>query len=68
MLGFGEVAMGVLGGVERVIGASQGALEVAKDRIDGLELGQLDAGRSAAGDGSIDPGRPADAAVCGRRW
>ena len=33
-----EVAVGVLGEVESVVGAADGGLEVAKQRVDGLEL------------------------------
>ena len=49
--------MGVLGKVEGMVGAHERGLEVAQQRIDGLELGQLGAGLAAAGDAS-----------CASRW
>jgi hypothetical protein len=42
--------MGVLGEIEGVIGTAQGALEVAQEGVDRLELRQLGAGLAAAGD------------------
>ena len=45
-----EVAMSVLGKAEGVIRAGQCSLQIAQNRVDGLELGQFDAGGSAAGD------------------
>ena len=38
VLGFGEVATRVLGKVEGMVGSSEGGLEVARRRVDGLEL------------------------------
>lgn len=46
----GEVAVSVLGEVEGVVRAADGGLEVAQQRVDGLELRQLHAGLSAARD------------------
>ena len=42
--------MSVFGEVEGVIRAADGGLEVAQQRVDGLELRQLHAGLAAAGD------------------
>ena len=49
VLGLSEVAISVLGEVEGVIRAAQGALEVAQEGVDGLELGQLGTGLAATG-------------------
>ena len=53
VLHLSEVAMGVLGEVEGVIGAAQRALEVAEQGVDRLELRQLDARLAAAGDDAL---------------
>lgn len=49
--------MRVLGEAEGVARASQCSLQVAQDSVYGLELGQFDAGRAAAGhSGLMDTG------------
>jgi len=45
--------MGVLGEVDGVIGATERALEVAQEGIDRLELRQLRAGLTIAGDNPL---------------
>ena len=45
--------MRVLGEIEGVVGPCQGGLEVAQQRVDGPELWQLGAGRTAAGDAAL---------------
>ena len=53
VLDLGEVAMGVLGVVERMVGSREGGLQIAQEGVDGSELFELDAGRAAAGDGAL---------------
>ena len=53
VLNFGEIAMSVFGEIERVVGSSEGGLQIAEQGIDGMELLKLDAGRAAAGDGAV---------------
>ncbi len=50
--------MGVLGEVEGVVGALECGLEVAQQRVDGLELWQLGAGLAAACDGGLSWSAP----------
>ena len=47
-LHLGEIAVGVLGELHRVVGAAQRGLDVADERVDAAELLQLDAGLAAA--------------------
>ncbi len=54
-----EVAVGVLGELHRVVGAAQGRLDVADERVDAAELFQLDAGLAPAGDGAVVAGAQA---------
>jgi len=53
VLDLGEVAMGVLGEIERMVGSSEGGLQIAQQGVDRSELFELDAGRAAAGDGAL---------------
>ena len=69
VLGPGEVTMRVLGEVEGMVGAAQGALEVARHGVDRAELRQLGAGLAASGDhvfvcGAHDPDKTGQAPVC----
>src|SRR5512134_2473955 len=65
VLELGEVAVRVLGEVKGVVGAVDGVLKVAKQRVDGSKLGQLDAIPPAPDDerlmGGADDGRSAEA-------
>src|SRR5688572_32653088 len=65
VLKLGEVAVGVLGKVEGMIGTADGCLQVAQQRVHGLELRQLGDVPPAAGDHTLmlrtDDGRSAKA-------
>lgn len=65
VLELGEVAVGVLGKTEGMVGPADRGLQVAQQRVDGLELRQLHARPATAGDdalvGGADQGSGAEA-------
>ena len=56
ILELGEVTMGVLGEIERMVGSGERRLQIAQEDIDRAKLLQLHAGRTAAGDGALVSG------------
>jgi hypothetical protein len=53
VLHWGKVAISVFHEVEHMVGAREGSLQIAQQRVDGAELLELDPGRIAAGDGAF---------------